>query len=67
MLFDHVRQPHFLRDEVFDVEEHIVLELIHISEGNGTLERTLDSRKSIGVDGVVIVAASSSSSSSSSF
>jgi hypothetical protein len=55
MLFDHVGQPHFLYDEILNVEEHSVLVLIQIAEANGTLEPTLDSGK---FDGAVIVAAS---------
>jgi hypothetical protein len=45
-------------DEVFDVEEQTVLLLMQIVEANGTLEPTLDSRKSDGANGVIIVAAS---------
>jgi hypothetical protein len=55
MLFDHIGRPHFLRDEVVDMEEHTVLVLVHIGEANRTLEPMLDFGK---FDGVVIVAAS---------
>jgi hypothetical protein len=56
MLLDHVKRPHFLRDEVVDVEEHTILVLVHIPEANGTLEPTLDFGKS---NGVVVVTTSS--------
>jgi hypothetical protein len=55
MLFDHVGRPHFLCNEIVDVEEHIVLVLVHIAEANGTLEPKLDSGKS---DGDVVIATS---------
>jgi hypothetical protein len=58
MLFDHVVRPHFLHDEVVDVEEHIVLVLIHTTKANGTLEPTLDSRKSDAVYGTIVIVAS---------
>jgi hypothetical protein len=57
MLFDHIRQ-HFILDEVFDVEEKIVLVLIQIVEANGTLEPMLDSWKSDGANGAVGITAS---------
>jgi hypothetical protein len=37
------------------VEEQSVLVLVQIVETNGTLEPTLDSRKSDGADGVIII------------
>jgi hypothetical protein len=40
VLFDHVGWPHFLRDEIVDMEEHTIHVLIHIPEVNGTLEPT---------------------------
>jgi hypothetical protein len=55
MLFDHVGWPHFLRDEIVDMEEHTIHVLIDIPEVNGTLEPTLESRKS---DGTVVIMAS---------
>jgi hypothetical protein len=55
VLFDHVGWPHFLRDEIVDMEEHTIHVLIHIHEVNGTLEPTLESRKS---DGTVVITAS---------
>jgi hypothetical protein len=55
MLFDHVGRPHFLCNEIVDVEEHVVLVLVHIAEANGTLEPKIDSEKS---DGDVVIATS---------
>jgi hypothetical protein len=55
VLFDHVGWPHFLRDEIVDMEEHTIHVLIDIPEVNGTLEPTLESRKS---DGAVVITAS---------
>jgi Zn-dependent protease len=40
------------------VEEQTILVLIQIVEANGTIQPTLDSRKSDGVDGIVVIAAS---------
>jgi hypothetical protein len=40
------------------VEEKTILMLVQIVEANGTLQPTLGSGKSVGVDGAVIVAAS---------
>jgi hypothetical protein len=40
------------------VEEQTVLVLIQIVDANGTLEPTLDSRKSDRADGAIIIAAS---------
>jgi hypothetical protein len=56
MLFDHVGQYHFQRDELLHVEEHAILVLVHITEANGTLEPILDSRKFDEVDGAVVIA-----------
>jgi hypothetical protein len=60
MLFDHVRQSHFLHNEAVDVEEHTVLVLIHFPDRNGTLEPMLDIGKSDGalIAVVLIVTAS---------
>jgi hypothetical protein len=45
------------------VEEQSVLVLVQIVETNGTLEPTLDSRKSDGADGVIIITTSFSTAS----
>jgi hypothetical protein len=47
MLFDHVGWPHFLLDELVDVDEHIIHVLIPTPKANGTL-----------VDVVLIITAS---------
>jgi hypothetical protein len=59
MLFDHVRWPHFLLDELVDVEEHTILVLIPIPEANETLEPALDFEKSDGALIVVVVVTAS--------
>jgi hypothetical protein len=58
MLFDQLKGWHFILDEAFDVEEQTILVLVQIVEANGTLQPTLDSRKSNGADGAVVVATS---------